>query len=119
MSWQAIFFTGPPTINFISNPQIAFEGNQSRLQCNATNDKDAIDSLQIIWYKTKGKQAKINGQKKDLNKTDNNIISELNSTLLFSTVNYTDHGEYTCQAFNHPQSYTELQTNLTVECKVQ
>ena len=31
----------------------------------------------------------------------------------------TDDGEYTCQAFNHNNSFSEVKTNLSVQCTVQ
>lgn len=37
--------------------------------------------------------------------------------LTFDPVERTDYGEYTCHAFDHPDLYTELMTNLTVECE--
>ena len=44
-------------------------------------------------------------------------MKQLYSTLLFDPINYADDGEYTCQASNHPDSYSEMKTNLTVECE--
>ena len=37
--------------------------------------------------------------------------------LSFSSVSRSDGGRYTCQAFNHIKSHSELKTSLTVECK--
>ena len=45
-------------------------------------------------------------------------LGQLQSVLSFHSVNRSDHGEYTCKAFNHIESHTELKTNLTVECKL-
>ena len=110
-------FTGPPTINFISNPQLTVEGNKTSLTCNATNDENAVDSLQILWYKTKD-NVTITGQQDEVEKSKiSNLTTELQSTISFNSISHNDDGEYTCRAFNHPQSYNESKTNVTVECK--
>jgi len=108
-------FTGPPTIIYISSPQLTVEGNKTSLICNATNDEDAVDSLQILWYRTKDK-IPIAGQQ-DIIENTTNIITGLQSTISFDPISRNDNGEYTCQAFNHPQSYTESKTTVIVECK--
>jgi len=110
---------GPPIITFISNHTISLEGNKVNLICNATNDPDAVHALQVNWYKG-GKRIKSNGTqilfyyKTDIDATN---TSNIHSVILFDSVSHTDHGEYTCRAYNHPQSYSELKTNLTVECE--
>ena len=110
-------FAGPPTINFISNPQLTVEGNKTSLTCNATNDEDAVDSLQILWYKTKD-NVTITGQQNEAEKSKiTNIITVLQSTISFDPISHNDDGEYTCRSFNHPQSYDESKTKLSVECK--
>ncbi|XP_065918890.1 cell adhesion molecule DSCAM-like [Dysidea avara] len=106
---------GPPTINFISNPQLTVEGDKTSLTCNATNDEDAVDSLQILWYKTKD-NVPITGQQDVVEKSKiSNLTTELQSTISFNPISHNDDGEYTCRAFNHPQSYNESKTNVTVE----
>ena len=110
-------FTGPPTITYISNPQLTVEGNKTSLTCNATNDEDAVDSLQILWYKTKDNVTITGQQDAVLEKSKTNITTRLQSTISFDSIGRNDDGEYTCQAFNHPQLYTELMTSVTVECK--
>ena len=84
--------------------------------CNATNDGDAIDPVQISWY---------NGTK--LLKSDRNYITiynrhdnvsnKIQSLLILDSVNSTDDGEYICRAFNDPLCYTEIKINLIVECE--
>ena len=84
--------------------------------CNAKNDGDAIDPVQISWY---------NGTK--LLKSDRNYITiynrhdnvadKIQSLLILDSVNSIDDGEYICRAFNDPLCYTEIKINLTVECK--
>ena len=107
---------GPPAVNYISRPQTTFRGNKTSLTCTATNDEDAVDSLQILWYKTKDKVT-ITGQQDVIEKNTTNIITELQSTISFDPISHNDDGEYTCRAFNHPQLYTEAVTSVTVECK--
>ena len=91
------------------------EGNKVSLVCVAINDVDAIHSLQISWYKgnkSVGKHILLH------NEPDKNVSRQLSSTLLFDPVSRTDDGEYTCQAFNHNDSFSEAKTNLSVQCMV-
>ena len=96
---------------------MSLEGNKVSLVCTAINDVDAIHSLQISWYK--GNKSVISNRKHILfhNKPDN-VSRQLSSTLLFDPVSRTDDGEYTCQAFNHNDSFSEAKTNLSVQCMV-
>ena len=93
------------------------EGNNISLVCVAINDIDAIHSLQIHWYK--GNERVISNRKHILlyNKADN-VSRQLSSTLLLDPVSHTDDGEYTCQAFNHNDSFSESKTSLSVQCMV-
>ena len=109
---QCFFTVGPPTITYITNPLLTVEGNKTSLTCNATNDKDAVESLQIIWY-NKG-LVPITGQQDVI---ENGTTNKLHSTISFDSISHNHDGEYTCQAFNHPQLYSEAVTSLTVECK--
>ena len=86
--------------------------------CTAINDVDAIHSLQINWYK--GNKLVISNGKDIVvyNEPDKNVSRQLSSTLLFNPVSRTDDGEYTCQAFNHNDSFSEAKTNLSVQCMV-
>ena len=111
-----VYVLGSPAINYISRPQTIFKGNKISLICNATNDEDAVDSLQILWYKTND-NVTITGQQHVFEKSTTNIITELQSTISFDPISHNDDGEYTCRAFNHPQLYTEAVTSVTVECK--
>jgi len=96
---------------------VSLEGTKINLICNAINDVDAIHSLQINWYK--GNTLVIpNGKRITLYNVTSEPSRQLNSTLLLDPVNRSDDGEYTCRAFNHPNSYSESKTNLIVQCKV-
>ena len=96
---------------------MSLEGDQVNLTCSATNDVDAIHSLQINWYK--GNKLLIpNGKSIKLNNKTDTASRQLNSTLQYGSVNRTDDGVYTCRAFNHDDSFSESKTNLTIECMV-
>ena len=84
--------------------------------CNATNDGDAIDPVQISWYKGT-QQLKPDGNHVIIYSKHNNITDQIHSILVLDSVNITDDGEYFCRAFNNPLCYTESKTNLIVECK--
>jgi len=107
-------FSGPPNITYITNPLLTVEGNKTSLTCNATNDADAVESLQIIWY-NKDNVTKTGQQ--HVIKSKGNITTELQSTISFDPVNRNDEGVYTCRAFNHPQSYIESKTEVNFECE--
>ena len=94
---------------------MSLEGDQVNLTCSAMNDVDAIHSLQINWYKG-SKLLTPNGKNIKLNSKSDNTSRQLNSTLQYGPVNRTDDGMYTCQAFNHNDSFSESKTNLTIQC---
>ena len=106
---------GQPTIDYISDPIISVEGNATSLICSATNDPDANIPSQIQWYKPNGGQVKQVDSRFVIN-NDNNITGKLQSVLLIDPITLDDDGVYKCRAFNHPESYAELSTSLTVEC---
>ena len=110
-----ISHVGPPEVIFISNHTVSAEGDKVSLICIAINDVDAIQSLQINWYK--GNKLVIpNGKRIILHKEPDSVSRQLKSTLLLDPVNRTDDGEYTCRAFNHNDSFSELNTTLTIQC---
>ena len=103
-------------ITYYSNGIIVFEGNKANLICNATNDKDAIDPVQISWYK--GTQLlKQDGNRVTIYSKHDNVTDQVHSVLVLDNVNITDDGKYFCRAFNNPLCYIENKINLTVECK--
>ena len=107
---------GPPNINYYSNAIITFEGKKVNLICNATNDEDATDPVQISWYN--GTQLlKSNGKHVTIYSKLNTATDQIFSILVLDSVNITDAGVYLCKAFNNPLCYTEKQINITVECE--
>ena len=89
------------------------EGDEVNLSCIINSDAHANYSLQISWYK-EDKLVIPNGKRILLH---NEGSAQLTSTLMFDPVNPSDDGVYTCRASYHPDLYTELKTNLTVECE--
>lgn len=116
---NAIFqhnFIGPPNITYYSKGRITFEGNKVTLVCNATNDRDAVDPVQISWYN--GTQlVKSNGKFVTIYNKHDAVTDQIYSVLVFGSVNITDDAEYVCRAFNNLFCYTENKINLTVECE--
>ena len=112
--WVYVNNIGPPVISFITNSTVSLEGNNVNLTCKATNDPDAVNALQVHWYKgdiiIKDDGSNIVEMLSDKNRT-------IKSVLLFEPVNHSHDGVYRCRAFNHPLSYSEAKVNLTVECK--
>ena len=109
-------YTGPPVINHISDEIVSFEGRKVVLTCIVTNDVDAVGQLRTVWYNSVGDQVKTEeGHTLTYNRTVSDT-SQVESVLSFDPVNHTDHGEYTCRAFNHPHTFVESKTSLTVEC---
>ena len=108
---------GPPIIVSISNYTVSLEGDKVNLLCVAINDVHANYSLQINWYKGNKLITSNDSEHILIHNEANTTSRQLRSTLLFDPINHTDNGEYTCRASNHPNSYSELKTDLDVECK--
>ena len=108
-------YVDPPTVYCISNHTVSVEGDTVNLTCTAINDVDAIQSLQVNWYK--GNQLVIPDGKRIIvhNKSDK-TSRQLNSILSLYPVNRSDHGIYTLKALNHHDSYSESRINLIVQC---
>ena len=96
---------------------MSLEGSKVILSCNATNDPDAVHPLQIYWYNSDGEQVTSNGEDVLVHNHTDPDSDQLQSMILFNHVNYSDDGTYTCRAFNDPNSTTDMNTTLTVECK--
>ena len=112
-------YLGPPVITYIS-PNISYqEGTKASLVCNATNDADAVNEVQITWfYKNLTKLYQIvSNNNRVIHNVKNSTSGQLYSVLLFDPVSQIDEGVYICRASNHPQSSTESSTEVEVESK--
>ena len=113
--YNLLYLSGAPSISYHTSDMVAFEGDKVNLMCNATNDKDSFDPVQISWYNGT-ELLKANGKRVIIYSKYDNISDHLSSVLLLDPINRTDHGEYICRAFNYQFCYTENKINLTVEC---
>ena len=86
------------------------------MTCNATNDEDATDPVQISWYNGTQRLKSTENLVTIYNKFDKST-DQICSILVIDSVTHYDDGEYTCQAFNNPLCYTEDKIILTVECE--
>ena len=84
--------------------------------CNATNDRDAIDPVQISWYNDT-QLIDPDATHVTIHSEHNNVTDQIYSVLVLDSISITDDGEYICRAFNDPLCYTENMINLTVECE--
>ena len=87
------------------------------LICNATNDPDATDPVQVSWYYGT-LLIKPDGEYMTVNNIRDNATGQIHSMLSIDPVNYTNDGAYTCRAFTHPLSFTEYKIQLTIECEI-
>ena len=97
------------------------EGNKTRLVCNATNDADAVNQMQIKWfYKNSTSVCPVvpDNIRVIIHTAENLSGRELHSTLFFDAINRTDEGVYICRASNHPQSNSESSTEVVIKSKL-
>ena len=89
------------------------------LICNVTNDPDATaNSLQVYWYNPKGVQLKTIANDEILVYSNvDQTTGQVQSVLVLDSVNRSKTGIYTCRAYNNPESYSEKNTTLVIECK--
>ena len=99
-------YLGPPKITYISPDMTYIEGNKTRLVCNATNDVDAVNQVQITWFHKNltSVHPVVPDNIRVIIYTIRKVSSrELHSKLFFDAINRTDEGVYICRASNHPQ----------------
>ena len=113
-----VYCIGPPIIRFISSHTVVSEGKEVKLSCIAANDDDAKDPLYIVWLNPDGMKIDSNTTRLSIHYINHTVSGQLQSILSFHSVNRSDDGEYTCQAFNHIYTHTEVKINLTVQCKL-
>ena len=107
---------GKPLILDISSNRVSLEGSKVNLSCNATNDPDAVHPLHVYWYNSDGNQVTSDGEHVLVYNHTDSSSGQVQSVILFDHVNRSDDGTYTCRAFNDPNSTTDMNTTLTVEC---
>ena len=127
MSFSDTVPIGVPAITFMSKSTTAFESEEVKLVCNATNYFDTdILQIKIVWYDPSGMQMMNpnesttysgNGINQYNITTFSTVDGQVESTLWFDMVDHTDSGEYVCRAFNHHQFYVEAMIKLIIECK--
>ena len=112
-------YLGPPGITYISPDMTYLEGTKASLVCNATNDVDAVNEVQIAWfYKNSTSLYQIvSSNNRVIHNLKNSTSGQVYSILLFDPINRTDEGVYICRASNHPQSSTESSTEVKIESK--
>ena len=112
-------YLGPPAITYISPDMTYLEGTKASLVCNATNDVDAVNEVQIAWfYKSSTSLYQIvSNNNRVIHNVENSTSGQVYSILLFDPINRTDEGVYICRASNHPQSSTESSTEVKIESK--
>ena len=110
-------YLGPPKIIYISPDMTYLEGNKTRLVCNATNDVDAVNEVQIAWFykNSTSLYQVVSNNNRVIHNVENSTSGQVYSILLFDPINRTDEGVYICRASNHPQSTTESSTKVGIE----
>ena len=108
---------GSPEITYISPDMTYLEGTKATLTCNATNDADVVNEVQITWFykNTTSLYQVVSSNNHIIHNVGNSTSGRSYSILLFDPVNRTDEGVYICRASNHPQSNTESSTKVKIE----
>ena len=109
-------YLGPPAITYISLDMTYLEGTKASMVCNATNDVDAVNEVQIAWFykNLTSLYQVVPNNNRVIHNVENSTSGQLYSILLFDPINRTD-GVYICRASNHPQSTTESSTKVGIE----
>ena len=96
------------------------EGNKTILVCNATNDADAANQVQITWfYKNLTSVHPVVPDNSRVNISNHSSSSrELHSRLSIGPINRNDEGIYVCKASNDPQSSNESGTKVMIKSKL-
>ena len=113
-------YVGPPEITDISPNMSYVEGSKSSLICNATNDADATNEVQIAWfYKNLTLLYPVVRDNRVIIHNVKNLISrQIYSILLFDSISRIDEGVYICEASNHPQSSTKKSIKVMIKSKL-
>jgi len=120
---NCLLLTGSPVVTYLNSSIVSFEGLKVTMTCVATNNFGRADQLQVKWYDNNGKIVSSNSNNNNNNNNRvsvyynvNIIANKVQSSIIFESVNRSDHGEYRCKVYDHPNNTDEARTNLTVEC---
>ena len=111
---------GPPEIADISPNMTYLEGTKSSMVCNATNDADATNEVQIAWFyeNLTSLYPIVQDSRVIIHNVKNLISRQIHSVLLFDPVSRVDEGVYICEASNHPQSSTKRSMKVMIKSKL-
>ena len=112
-------YLGPPKITDISPNMTYLEGSKISLVCNATNDADATNEVQIAWFykNLTSLYLVVQDNRVIIHNVRNSVNRQIHSVLLFDPVSRTDERVYICKASNHPQSSTKASTEVMIKSK--
>ena len=116
---MCFMYLGPPIITYITPDMTYLEGTKATLICNATNDADAVNEIQITWLSKNSTSSYLIAPSNNriIHNVGNSTSGQSYSMLLFNPVNRTDEGVYVCRASNQPQSSTESSTEVKITSK--
>ena len=83
--------------------------------CTAMNDVDSPYDTHITWFGPNGQVIESND---DISISNIKIDNVMTSALKFEPINHTQAGINKCKATNHPNSSSEMNVVVTVECKL-
>ena len=106
--------TDPPTIKLSSTKIYAVEGQNITLTCTATNDVDSPYGVQVSWFGPTGQVVENNNR--NIYISNIKIGNVVTSALKMNPVNRSQTGINKCRATNHPNSGTEMNFTVSVEC---
>jgi len=106
--------TDPPTIKLSTTKIDAVEGQNITLTCTATNDVDSPYEIKVTWLGPTGQT--IENNDRNFYISNIKIGSVVTSALKMIPINHKQTGINKCRATNHPDSSSEINFNVMVEC---
>lgn len=113
-TWYMHMPLGPPTIELSSTKVDGVEGHNMTLTCTATNDKNSPYDTHITWFGPTGQVIENNDD--DIYISVIEIDNVKTSALRFNPINHTQAGMNKCKVSNHPNSSSEMNVSIAVEC---
>ena len=105
---------GPPTIELSSTKIDGVEGRNITLTCTATNDINSPYDMHITWFGPSGQVIESNNE--DIYISTIKIDHVMTSALKFKPIYHKQAGINKCKAYNHPNSTSEMNVSIAVEC---